>query len=290
MIPSSDAIASKPSQPPCWWQWKQGSLIPVDGVPLSDRGFRYGMHLFESTRLESGLALLLDAHLEEMNRRAASLEFLGILPTHSQTLEWIRNAGLADGVLRIYWTAGDGAPGEGPAEGRIYFTWEAKPLFDAIAYEKGFSVLLSPKLGAENPALHGMKTGNYWGSVLALRSAKDRNLDEMLFCDPSGALQTFATGNLLIHHEGKWWTPPERSGFRTGTVRGWFLKKGLVFEACPHLDLQDPDLELAHVNSFHGVMPVTKIITDGNSDGITLKRVNAMTLHHLFEKEVRGEP
>lgn len=82
MIPSADANASIPPPSALWWQWKQGAFLPVKGVPLSDRGFRYGMHLFESTRFQSGQALLLGAHLVEMHIRASSMGFFRNL-THA---------------------------------------------------------------------------------------------------------------------------------------------------------------------------------------------------------------
>ena len=36
------------------WVWENGSFATAAGVPLSDRGFRYGMSVFESLRVTRG--------------------------------------------------------------------------------------------------------------------------------------------------------------------------------------------------------------------------------------------
>src|SRR5215210_765709 len=97
------------------WQWTGSAFTPSTTLPLSDRGFRYGMALFESVRVADHEPQFLDEHLE---RLCAACELRGF-PLDERALthvgELLRNGGF-DGFARIYVTAGDGIAGHAPAE------------------------------------------------------------------------------------------------------------------------------------------------------------------------------
>jgi branched-subunit amino acid aminotransferase/4-amino-4-deoxychorismate lyase len=61
------------------WRWNNGAFAACREVPLTDRGFRYGMSLFESFPVCDGAAAYLDAHLTRL-RRACALHGFGCDP------------------------------------------------------------------------------------------------------------------------------------------------------------------------------------------------------------------
>ena len=56
--------------PPGAWRFQSGLWKPCAGVPIEDRGFRYGMSVFETVAIHRGRAVFLEAHLERLIRAA----------------------------------------------------------------------------------------------------------------------------------------------------------------------------------------------------------------------------
>ena len=51
---------------PVCWQWNDDRFLSVAGVPFTDRGFRYGMSVFESIVIHNGRPVFLREHLNRL--------------------------------------------------------------------------------------------------------------------------------------------------------------------------------------------------------------------------------
>ena len=193
--------------------WKQSGSAweTVESVPLADRGFRYGMSVFETIAVVAGRPLLFGEHLERL-RLAAGTCGLDLPP-----LPEFDFSRLSTGVLRFYVTAGPGAPGDA-FEGTVY------ALFDQA--EAGWNLSALRVMSCAAPYLPrpgGWKSGNYWQNIEAMGLAKRAGCDEALLFNPAGMLVGAAMANVFLQIDGKWITPALETGARDGAVRSWVL-------------------------------------------------------------------
>ncbi|HEY8900239.1 MAG TPA: aminotransferase class IV [Chthoniobacterales bacterium] len=181
-----------------------GRFEPADGIPLTDRGFRYGMSVFETVGIRAGRPLLLDAHLATL---AASFHAAGFR-VPADWSEAARDAllrpAVSEGVARIYGTAGD-RDGD---ESRVALLFEAMPIPTELSRARAVTV-------AFTPATPFGKTGNYWPHFLA----RPASGDEAILCAPNGTLLGGAMANLFLVRDGNLLTP--RHPVRRGVVRAW---------------------------------------------------------------------
>ena len=86
------------------WTLSGGMFREGADVPVTDRGFRYGMSVFETLAVCRGRKFFLEEHLQRLQRACAAAEFS--FPADLA----VALAALTcdDGMLRIYVTAGDG--------------------------------------------------------------------------------------------------------------------------------------------------------------------------------------
>ena len=90
------------------WTLADGSFREGAEVPVTDRGFRYGMSVFETLAVRNGRMLFLRQHLAALESACTLAGFPADGADALMELE-----GLSDGLLRIYVTAGDGASDRG---------------------------------------------------------------------------------------------------------------------------------------------------------------------------------
>ena len=193
--------------------WKQSGSAweTVESVPLADRGFRYGMSVFETIAVVAGRPLLLGEHLERL-RRAAGTCGLDLPP-----LPEFDFSRLSTGMLRLYVTAGAGAPGDA-FEGNVY------ALFEQAEAGWNLSALRVMSCAATYlPRPGGWKSGNYWQNIEAMGLARRTGCDEALLFNPAGMLVGAAMANVFLQIDGKWITPALETGARDGAVRSWVL-------------------------------------------------------------------
>src|SRR3954471_11243299 len=108
------------------FRWNGSTYEACDSLPVTDRGFRYGMALFESIRVRHARPLFLDEHLDRLRAGCADRAFP--LPEDALAALAPLLARQPDGSARVYVTAGDGAPFSAPvSEPRILVLCEARP-------------------------------------------------------------------------------------------------------------------------------------------------------------------
>jgi branched-chain amino acid aminotransferase len=233
------------------WTLRDGAFEEGAAVPVTDRGFRYGMSVFETVAVFEGRLLFWEEHLTRLHRAGNAAGF--VMPEIPE----LSRPPQKNGLLRIYVTAGDGAPSAPVREPRVVV------LFDEAAFPtdddraRGLRVTISRAPVA--PVLGGWKTGCYWPQVQAFAEARREGFDEAVVCNPHGGVMSASMANLFVVRNGRVLTPPVFEGARDGVVRDW-VKTRLTVEEIP---LMVEDLETAEecflTNSRLGVVPVSAI-------------------------------
>jgi branched-subunit amino acid aminotransferase/4-amino-4-deoxychorismate lyase len=261
------------------WTLTDGVFHEGASVPLTDRGFRYGMSVFETLAVRDGRLLFAGEHCDRLMKAAEAAGFY-VSDKVAGPLSGIAFSG--DGMLRLYITAGDGRPVEVSDACRIYGLFEAAAFSTVEEIASGYRVGISrAPIGS---VLGGWKTGNYWPQVSAYREAANQGLDETLVMNMQGELVSASMANLFLFLDGLWRTPVLASGARDGVVRDWVMKNRRVEES----QLVPEDLERAQecflTNSRIGVMPVAQI------EGRNLpSRVMGNELAVLFREKIPAD-
>ena len=241
------------------WRVEGGKVMAHrGGIPLDDRGFRYGQHLFESLAVRRGSVLLGQEHLGSLRAAAVrkGVPFSRSLETSLRT--FLRSVNLADGMLRIYLTAGTGAPATPVLRPGCYLSWEATRFPSEAEIARGYRLATLKRLSTATA--WGEKSGNYERHLDALASARKAGADEGLVLDEKGRVISCAMGNLLVWLPSRsgpeLCTPPAALGARSGSLLEWVRHRMKVRERV----LTGADLRravaIAVTNSRIGVMPV----------------------------------
>ena len=233
--------------------WEQ-----VNSIPLSDRGFRYGMHLFESFARVDGHPEFLEAHLHRLNDSVLQLHYQPAPNWLTQIRELLRQLpATASQFGRIYVTAGDGSPASPPSQARVFLTLE--PRTRALPQSYALAPMDCPLHGDEQPASGFLKSGHYSIRCQALQRARNQNADEALLINPIHGALSASMANFFWKLDGQWRTAPIGKAVRKGVWREWWIQQINASES--HLDPKDlPRLQSAALtSSWIGVMPVHRI-------------------------------
>ena len=264
-----------------WLDGVQGASLPVD-----DRGASYGDGLFESILWHRGRAIWWPHHIRRLSRDALRL---GITPPKpwawQEDLEfaeaWLRAEDCDRAVIRLTLTRGRGGRGyapPNPAEPlRMLQIHAAPPVRDPTP---PLSMMRCRIQLAAQPALAGMKHLNRLEQVIARRECAAAGVDEGVLFDSSGALACCTSGNLLLHREGAWVTPPIELAGVEGIAREHLLRQGLVaVQALDDRDLAAADA-VAVCNSVRGILPIARL-DDRGFDDLSATHALQQALHRI---------
>lgn len=231
------------------WRWNGAAFESADSVPLTDRGFRYGMSVFESIRVSGGEPEFIERHLSRLISACAERDF-AVDETTLRAAAALLNE---DGFARVYVTAGDGAPTAPGAEPRIYVFTEAR----LATKDESYEVTVSEE--TYRPMFGGLKTGNYWFNAEALALARRRGFDEALLFNEFAELVSACMANVFLVRDERIMTPARSSGCRAGVIREWVIARRKVEERrLRREDVVNAD-EIFLTNSWLGVMPVATL-------------------------------
>ncbi|MFZ0710277.1 MAG: aminotransferase class IV, partial [Terrimicrobiaceae bacterium] len=155
------------------WTLVEGAFREGAAVPVTDRGFRYGMSVFETLAVRQGRILFLDQHLSSLGIACAEA---GFRMETADSLSAFEN--LPDGMLRIYVTAGDGTALASTGEFRTL------AFFEPATFPRSEDVLRGARIAISRAptvsVLGGWKTGNYWPRIQAFAASRANGFDETL--------------------------------------------------------------------------------------------------------------
>ena len=253
------------------WRCQSGLWERCAGVPIGDRGFRYGMSVFETVAIYRGRAIFLEAHLERLTRASSAMEWGEVvvsgIPEYGVSAQFT-------GVVRLYITAGVGSPGDS-------FCGSAYALFEECEVGAEFSaVRVASSLAPYLPRPGGWKTGNYWQNVDALTAARRMGADDALLFNPSGCLVCASMANVFLEIDGVWKTPAQETGARDGVVRDWVGQEMPVEEALIGPDDVAGCTACFLSNSRIGVRAVSEI--DGRPLRTDISALQRLYLNHVL--------
>jgi 4-amino-4-deoxychorismate lyase len=246
--------------------WLDGA--PVSSLPLPDRGLDFGDGLFETILLHQGRPLLLDLHLQRLQRGLEALHFPSCLPAIEQRL---REAGAAVAELGWGWVAlratvtrGAGPRGYAPPaapQPRILLRATALEN-DPLQMSAPVSLALATIRCGTQPALAGLKHLNRLEQVLAAAEAAAKGMDDALLLNQAGDLVSVSSGNIFLLSDGVLLTPPLDSCGIAGTRRRFIVQR--LAPACGlevrETRLTPPQLEQCdeafYSNSLVGLRPI----------------------------------
>lgn len=231
------------------WLHAKGAWTPDATLPVTDRAVRYGMAVFETIGIRNGQPLLLDAHLTLLEESARTL----LTPAGSAGLGGpLPDLDPADtGLLRLYVTAGDGAPTDPVTAPRCFALFEPH---DPATIPSAQSVRLRPEPVA--PFAQGYKTANYWMNCAAQAEARRAGFDHALLADYRGQLLSAAFGNIFFVLDDELCTPSLALAVRSGVIRAWVMRQQPVREVEFPVARLANLTELFLTNSRLGVMPL----------------------------------
>jgi len=251
------------------WIWNGSAFVPCQGIPAEDRGFRYGMAVFESLAIRDGRVEFLEAHLTRLETACRQCGFPLDPTALSQTEERFRQIS-GPAFARIYVTAGAGGPTAPVTAPQIVLFAEPREMPAAEPIRVG--VHPEPFV----PVMGGLKTANYWANIAALQAGRARGCDETLLFNPRHELISACMANVFVEVEGQWVTPPVASGARAGVVREWVMQRRKITERT----LSPAELRRARAvfltNCWAGITPVATL------DGHPLSTGFAETLRAEF--------
>lgn len=235
------------------WQWIGATFEECTSLPLTDRGFRYGMSVFESLRVARGEAEFFDQHLARLVQACAEREF-AIEETALRAAPALFQNAAPDGFARIYITAGDGPPTAPAAHPRVFLFIEDRTAPDA---DDAWELTLHDE--THHPLFGGLKTANYWFHADALAQAKRRGFDEALLFNDRAELVSACCANVFLLHGDRLSTPARSSGARAGVIREWVIARRKVEERRLRREDAATADEIFLTNSWHGVQPVATL-------------------------------
>lgn len=245
---------------------------------------------FETMRAYQGRIFRLASHVD---RLIASARFLGtVLPGSGKQLEQrlkeaLARSGLQEAVVRIALIPQRGAL----SRPNIVVQPAVPPL--ASAYRDGLRLAVIPtrkfSVGSISPQA---KYSARLGSVLAVRDAQLRGVDEALFLDATGSVTESTASNIGIVSSGEVLTPPCWLGLLAGITREVLFELadelGVTMRETPltRHDLYNAD-EAFLTSTLKEVMPVTWI--DGRRIGTGRPGSVTRRLRRAFRRLVRRE-
>src|ERR1700677_3675136 len=237
------------------WIWTGDGFSECDSVPLTDRGFRYGMSVFESLPVRKNKPLFLLPHYERLRHACALSGFSTPLPGIEDFETLLRGISF-DGFARIYVTAGDGDASARETTGRVLVFAEPRTPREKYA-DEAYKLALNPDPYVS--ILGGLKTANYWANLIALQKARQRGCNEALLFNVKGELVSACMANVFVIQNGKIKTPAISGGARAGVIREWVMRKRPVGQGrITEDDLGSAD-EIFLTSSWLGVMPVASV-------------------------------
>ncbi len=235
------------------WVWREGAFAASDILPLTDRGFRYGMSVFESLRVTRGTPEFFAQHRSRLLQACAEREMEVDEPALDAS-EALFADGNQSGFARIYVTAGDGPPTAAISSPRVFVFLESRT---PPGPDDSWEITLHDE--SYHAPFGGLKTANYWFNCDALARARRRGFDETILFNDRAEVVSASMANVFVLRDDRLYTPPKSTGARAGVIREWVINRRKVTEhRLRREDIVNAD-EIFLTNSWIGVMPVATV-------------------------------
>ncbi|MFV0336957.1 MAG: aminotransferase class IV [Chthoniobacterales bacterium] len=204
-------------------QWQKGAEIPIE-----DRGFRFGMHVFETLSVRAGKPHHFGYHIDALRAAAAHLRVQDAFL--EKALPDFQAAGFlppCDGTLRFFLTFGSGPPTSAPNQPGLFAWFEPGD----FKIDRRTRCVGLKQISSDPFFLQGVKTGNYAWRCALYGEAQATDLDDfILYTGRDKVLISGVMSNIAVRLKGCWVTPDATSGCRRGVVRRYLLEKNWITE------------------------------------------------------------
>lgn len=266
-------------------------LVNADQISLSinSASLNYAFSLFETVKIYCGNPQLLKEHIDRINNSLEILKIDYILDydlTNSSVELLLSALDVDSGAVKILVFENDG----------IYHSLISynNRVYDDKLYKSGYKITLSNYKSNESSIFTYHKSSNYGDNIFALRDAKAKGYDEVIFENSRGNISEGSLSNIFIVKDNLILTPPISSGILNGIMREKVIetirKMDLDFfeKEISYNDLLEAD-EIFLTNSLMNMMPVISI--DNNK--FDLKSYNLFKkirkqLHLTLEEDYCG--
>lgn len=212
--------------------WLNGCVIDDATARIAphDRGFTLGDGVFETIRIADGRPRHLERHLARLSRGAGVLGItLAAGAAHPAVAQLLSASGLAEGILRLTVSRGEGArgllppPSPRPTILATVAPWAPPPARIRLA-------TATVTCRNEHSPLASIKSLNMLDNVLARAEAAALGADEALLLNTAGRVAEAATANLFALLDGALVTPPVAEGALPGIARAVMMATVTVAE------------------------------------------------------------
>ncbi len=241
------------------------------GIPINNRGFRYGDGLFETMKMISGEIPLISYHFE---RLFASLDILhftrpafltaGFLSQQIQDLAH-KNGHSSMSKIRLTIYRGNGGLFDDGDEA-TNFLIETYSLQDAFVQfnHAGIIADIYPDAFKSCDKFSNIKSNNFLPYVMGALWAKNNQADEACILNAYGRIADATISNIFIISNGIIKTPSLEEGCISGVMRKFllhtFMKNAIAFDETKIsiTDMLEAD-EVFVTNSTYGIRYINKI-------------------------------
>ena len=240
-----------------------------------DECFQFGLGAFETIGIEQGTPILLEKHLERLERAADFLKLgdptvRGI--TAGKIEEYLKEQkklpevqkefdGLEHCALKLMLTK----------ENAVY-SLRANH-YTPEDYEKGFTMDVSKVKRNETSSLVYHKTMNYGDCILEKRNATAAGMDERLFLNTKKQISEGTVSNVFFVRNGMIYTPKVSCGLLPGILREYLCDTEEVEETYIYVQDLKWYQECFVTNSLMGIMPVRQLGKYTFSSGKTAEQL-----------------
>jgi len=258
-------------------------------IPVTDSGFLYGAGVFETMRSYNGVVFALADHLDRLFFSAASLSINNPYDRKylAEAVYKVLNANnLTDARVRLTLSAGPMAESDQQRKATLLITATRLQPYPAEYYKKGVMVVLCPFRQNPGEPTCGHKTTSYYGRMLALKWAHERNAAEALWFTVDNRLAEGCVSNVFLVKNSVLHTPPIRTPVLAGVAR----KTVCQIAIDSRIELREKDLYIADcleadevflTNVIMQVLPVNAIekhtVGSGKVGPMTKKLYNSFS-------------
>ena len=266
-------------------------------VSVYDGGLLHGVGLFETMRSYGGRVFRLEDHLERLYDSAGKLH-LSISQKRQDIVEAIEDLlqknELEEARVRLTVTRGDirQVREEETAPGTMIITAGQMTAYPMELYKYGMRVIISAYKQNPDDVTSRHKTTNYFGRLLALQEAKQKQRGEALWFTTTNRLAEGCVSNIFLIKDDILMTPPLDTPVLAGITRKVVLEMARENEIkCEEKELLIKDLldasEIILTNSIMELMPVCQV----EAHKVASERPGAVykKLHELYQEKVKKE-
>ncbi len=203
-------------------------------ISPADRGFLLADGVFDTLKIENGVAIEATTHMARLLRHAAVLNIApavsaGELCADIAELIASNDARYGDYVLRTTLTRGEGPRGIAPPKDPHPTLLMRLAPYTAPTEALKLCIARTVRRNEFSP-LSKIKSLNYGDNILAMLEAKERGVDDAVLLNAHGHVTCATAGTIFAEHDNVLLTPPLSDGVMDGITRAQLIDMGRCVE------------------------------------------------------------